>query len=185
MKNKSKAELSLIVILILIIGIMTVGFAAYSSVLNIGSSNNVTVKPASWNVHFDTESYAEGTNSVEAATHSVTDTAYSFTVTLEKPGDFYEATVVVENEGLLDAKLIALTMSELSTAQQNYLKYTVTYGGTEYTASASNLAIDLAKTTGTANVKVRLDYIAPDDPTLLPQTEQTVTITGSLSYEPK
>lgn len=185
MKNKSKAELSLIVLLILIIGIMTVGFAAYSAKLNFGGTNNVTVKPAAWDVHFNTTNYTESTNSVAATAHNITATDYTFTATLEKPGDFYEATVTVENKGTIDAQLKKLTMSTLTAEQANYLTYKVTYAGTEYTATTDNLAIDLANTTGTATLKVRVDYVTPSDASLLPQTEQTVTISGSLDYVSK
>ena len=74
-------------------------------------------------------------------------------------------------------------MSSLTTEQQKYLKYTVTYDGTEYTASTSNLAIALAKQTGTAPVKVRVEYVQPTDAADLPASDVEVSLTATLAYE--
>ena len=78
--------------------------------------------------------------------------------------------------------LKTLTMSSLTTEQAKYLTYTVTYNGTAYTASDSNLNVAMAA--GAEHpVKVRVEYKQPADAADLPSTDQTITVTGSLAYQ--
>ena len=183
-KNKKK-ERMVIFSLIGVALLMAIGFAAYSSTLNI--TGNVLVSPASWSVHYDTSTYDESANSVAATAHSLTNTDFSFTAALTKPGDFYEATFNVVNDGTIAAVLKTVTMSTLTTAQQKYLTYTVKYGNTSYTTTTSNLSTALA-VNGSETVTVRVEYILPADENDLPQAAQgqstvPVTVTGSLYYE--
>jgi hypothetical protein len=183
-KNKS-TQTVIIAILAVVILTMSVGFAAsaYTQNLNINDST-VNVTAAKWNVHFDDASYTETTGSVAATSHTLTGTTMVYEVTLAKPGDFYEFTVNVKNEGTFDANLTSLTMSSLTTEQAKYLTYTITYNnGTTY--SASNTAITgstLAKSTGIAPVKVRVTYLTPADSANLPTTDQTLTLSATLTY---
>jgi hypothetical protein len=183
-KNKSTQTIIIAVLAIAVLA-MSVGFAAsaYTQNLNINAST-VNVKAAKWNVHFDDTSYAETTGSVAATSHTLTGTTMVYEVTLTKPGDFYEFTVNVKNEGTFDANLTSLTMSSLTAEQAKYLTYTITYNnGTTY--SASNTAITgntLANTTGVAPVKVRVTYVTPTDSANLPTADQTVTLSATLTY---
>ena len=72
-------------------------------------------------------------------------------------------------------------MSSLTEAQQKYLKYTVTYDETTYTQTTDNLQLQLAAS-GTKALKVRVEYLQPDNSTDLPSTDTSVTISGSLEY---
>jgi len=180
MKNTKKKEIAIVLLLIVAVILMTVGFALYTQTLNINGT--VTVKGSPWNVHFIENQITESTGSVKATNASVSKTDYAFTVTLEKPGDFYEATVTVKNEGTIGAVLKTLTMSSLTAEQAKYLTYTVKYNGTSYSATDSTLSTALAAA-GTAPVVVRVEYKADAEQTDLPTTDQTVTVTGSLYYE--
>lgn len=184
MEGSKKGQQLLIVALVIAVVAMSVGFAAtsYSAVLNI-QGNTVTAKAAKWDVHFDDTSYTEttGTGYVAASSHTLNGTTLTYAVTLE-PGQIYETTVTVENEGTFDANLTGITLAGLSSAQEEYIKYSIFYNGTEYTTSASGLAIALAKNTGTATVKVRVEYFLPDDAGDLPATDQTLNLTSSLTY---
>ena len=164
MEKGKNVQLAVIAVLAVAVLAMSVGYAAFSTQLNLNGTANV--KASSWNVAFDEDA-----------------TTVSYSVTLEKPGDYYEADVNVKNTGTFDANLTGITMSSLTTEQQKYLKYTVTYDGTEYTASTSNLAIALAKQTGTAPVKVRVEYVQPTDATDLPASDVEVSLTATLAYE--
>ena len=180
-KNKKK-ERMVIFLLIGVVLLMAIGFATYNATLNI--SGNVTVSPASWSVHYDNATYNETTGSVAATSHSLTNTDFEFTAALTKPGDFYEATFNVVNDGTIAAQLKTVTMSTLTTAQQKYLTYTVTYDNTPYTVTTSGLSTALA-VNGTKTVKVRVEYILPNDANDLPQGSNpvNVTVTGNLYYE--
>ena len=184
MKNQKRGVSLTLVFLLIAVLAMTIGFATYNATLTI--NGNVTAKAASWNVQYLTaNSITESTNSVHAVTTDsateLTATNYKFTVTLEKPGDFYEGTVYVKNFGTIPAKLTGITMSTLTAAQQNYLTYTVTYNDTPYTASASNLNVALAAG-ASIPVKVRVEYVLPENASNLPAEDQTVTVTGSFTY---
>ena len=184
MEGNKKGQQMLIVALIAAIVTMSVGFAitSYTTTLAI-EGNTVTAKAAKWDVHFDDTSYSEttGTGYVAASSHTLTGTTLTYAVTLQ-PKEIYEATVTVENEGTFDANLTGLTLAGLSTDQAKYIHYSVFYNGTEYTATNNSLSIALAKSTGTATVKVRVEYYLPDDVADLPATDAQLTLTSSLTY---
>ncbi len=184
MGKQKNVQLMTIVVLAVAVLIMSVGFAAsaYTRDLSI-SSGTLNVQASKWDVHFNTNSYEESAGSVEATSKSLTGTSMSYNVTLENVGDFYEFTIDVENLGSFDANLTGITMSALSTEQSKYLTYTITYKNVDYTASQSSLTnLTLAKTDGTEPVKVRVEYIQPDNAADLPSTNQTVNLTATLTY---
>ncbi len=183
MKKNRKKEYGVIITLILIVAVMSVGFAAYSQ--NLSISGTLKVKASTWSVHYDDDSYTETTGSAEATSKTIDDTSYSFEVTLDKPGDFYEATVNIVNDGSFDANLTKVTMSKLTDAQKKYLTYTVTYNGTEYTSTTDSLTTALSASTGTVPVKVKLTYTQPTSADDLPTSQQTITITGSFDFAQK
>ncbi len=182
MEKKKNTQIFVIAILSVALLFMSAGFAAFASTLNINGTT--TVKANTWSVHYVTNSYAETTGSVAATAHNLTTTDFTFTVTLDKPGDFYEATANVINDGTFNANMSSITMSTLSAAQQKYLIYTVTYDGHDFTASQSGLSYSLPFTSGsnTKAVKVRVEYDEPENSADLPQTDDTVTLTASLNF---
>ena len=182
MEKKKNTQLFVIAILSVAILVMSVGFASYASTLNINGT--ATVKASKWSVHYVTDSYAESTGSVAATSHNLTNTDFTFSVTLNKPGDFYEATADIINDGTFNANLTSLTMSTLTAAQQKYLTYTVTYDGTPYTASPASISNPLpyAANSNTKTVKVRVEYIQPESSADLPTANVDVTLTASLGY---
>lgn len=185
MEKQIKIQTTLIVILVVFVLTMSVGFAstAYIQLLNFNGTTSVTA--SSWNIAFDTASYAETSGSVAAASHELTGTTMVYSVMLAKPGDFYEFTVNVKNTGTFNANLKAITMSGLTSAQEEYVSYQITYdNGTTYTSSNPNITgVVLAKNTGTASVKVRVEYFEPEDSGSLPASDQVITLAASLTYQ--
>lgn len=182
MEKKKKKELSIVLLLLVAVVIMTVGFANYTQRLNI--TGNVTVKGKPWDVRYVANSINEttGTGAVSATSASVNNTDFSFTVTLQKPGDFYEATIKPHNYGTIGAELTTVTMSTLNSQQQNYLEYTVTVNDAPYTQTTT-LQTPLALAAGAEHtVKVKVLYKQPNDASLLPAEDVNVTVTGSLDY---
>ena len=180
MKKNNRKDKGVVILLIVIAILMTVGFANYAETLNV--EGTVTVKTTKWSVHYDTASYKEATGSVAASEKTLTTTDYEFTTTLSKPGEVYEATVNIVNDGSFAAKLTGITMSSLTAEQQKYLTYTVTYDGKDYTASATGLSFALAAGE-TKTVKVKVAYVQPENSADLPTVDTDVTITGSFAYE--
>ena len=198
MKNKKKMEIGILLVLIIAVLGMTVGFAYYAQNLTINGT--VTVKGSPWKVHYVADDITEtsGSETATSATIGNSDTNFAFTVTLEKPGDFYEATINVINEGSMDALLKKVTMG-LSAVDSSsnpvsssdlakYLTYTITYNnGTPYTATTDNITgITLAANANhnaTHPVKIRVAYTQPASSADLPSTDVTVTVTGQLDYQ--
>ena len=182
MEKKKNTQMFVIAILAVAVLTMSVGFAAFTQTLDI--SGNVSVASSSWNIQFDTSSYQESAGSVTVAAdnRTISGTSMTYNVTLTKPGDFYEFTVNVKNTGTFDANLTGISMNSLTTEQAKYLTYEITYNGTEYTTTTSSLSVALAKTSGVAPVKVRVEYIQPDNPADLPSSEVNVSLTASLTY---
>ena len=180
MGNKKQKERSALLLLIVAILLMTVGFAAYATTLNINGTVNVKGTP--WNVHYVIGDSAITETGVTPTSKSIDNTNFAFEVTLEKPGDYYEASFNVINEGSINAKLTKVTMNPI-TAHSKYLKYTVFYNGTEYAATTSGLEIPL--TAGAqAPVKVKVEYLKPESQNDLPQgDEMEVSISGNLLFE--
>lgn len=183
MEKKKNTQILIIVLLSVAILFMSVGYATFASQLNIAGT--ATVKANRWSVHYVTDSYSESTNSVQASAHNITATDFTFTATLTKPGDFYEATANVINDGTFNAQLSSLTMSTLTAAQQKYITYKVYFDGVEYSASATGLSQSLPYATGTNTkvVKVRAQYIQPENSADLPTAQDdSVTLTASLNF---
>ena len=183
MANRKKKEIGILVLLIVAVLVMTVGFALYTQTLTI--NGNLTVKGSPWNVHYELNNIVTTSGSVTPSpTPSLTNTDFSFTVTLEKPGDFYEATIQAYNEGTMDAYLKSVTMGGPTAAQQEYLSYTITYNnGTPYTGTTTGITGITLAAGAKHPVKVRVEYLEPANSSLLPASDQTITVTGSLYYE--
>ena len=183
MEKNRNTQLLVIAFLSFTVLFMSVGFALYESSLTVNGTVNVS--PTKWSVHYVSNTYAESTGSVEATSKTITNTDVTYTVTLAKPGDFYEFTINAINDGSFDAKLTALTMTSLTTAQSKYLTYTVSYDGHEYNASQATLNYVLPCTSGsnTVPVKVRVSYTQPENSSDLPQEAVQLTLTASLDFE--
>ncbi len=191
MGNKKKKERGVLLLLIVAVLLMTIGFAAYTQTLNINGT--VTVKGSPWNVHYVEGSITPSANSATASSATIDKTNFAFTVTLEKPGDFYEAEIKVINEGSMEAILKKVTMGLSAKDKDNatvdtkalakYLTYTITYNnGSTYSTTTEGLSTSLPKNT-THPVKVKVTYVQPDEADDLPAKDVTVTVTGSLDYE--
>ena len=189
MRQERGTQTTVIAVLAIAILVMSVGFAAYSQNLNINGT--ATFSAAKWSVHFDTSSYAETAASTAhpttTPTPSSTDLAY--TVTLAKPGDKYEFTINVVNEGTMDADLKSITITPSPSPVPVYVSHKVNVAGTDYTTTNSSITgVTLAKQTGntpgTQTVKVTVEYLEPANASDLPQNaDQTVTFFVTLGYQ--
>ena len=155
MKKKKNIK-TLALILMLLLGI---GFAALAANLKIDGTVNVS--KVSWDIHFENVEITEG--SVAAATIPTSDdettTELTYVVNFAKPGDFYEFTVDVTNDGTIDGMVNVLSNKVYSSdgiteiSIPNYLKSTVTY--------ANGLPIipgHLLNHNTSEKIKVRLEF---------------------------
>ncbi len=128
-KNKRKY---LYMFLVLLLFSLMIGYAFLTTNLSINGISNVV--HSSWDIHF--ENIVIQPNSVslldgDSAAHLTSTTSVSYTVTLSKPGDFYDFTVDVKNDGTIDA-MIESVSSKMNGVEivslPAYLEYSVTYG---------------------------------------------------------
>ena len=180
MEKKISYSGVVITVLVLAVLVMSIGFAAFSA--NIQLNGTAQVSNSKWHVYLDDSTYEKTVGSVEPTeAPDIQETSMTYSVNLTKPGDFYEFTIHVKNDGTFDANLTGITMSSIA-EHQNYLKYTVTYDGTEYNTTTSSLSLPLVAETGDKEVKVRVEYVQPSDATQLPSDVKTVTLNATLNY---
>ncbi|MBE6157501.1 MAG: hypothetical protein E7160_01765 [Firmicutes bacterium] len=171
--DKKQIYIAIIFVLALAIGM---GYAFLNSTLNI--TGNTTIKENTWDVHFENFQTASGSVTATSAGIDTNKTTVNYTVTLQKPGDFYEFTVDAVNKGSIDAMISTVSNTGLSSTQQKYMTYSVTYS--DGTAIAQYQA--LPATTGSETIKVRVEYKKDISASDLPSSNQTVTLSFSVQY---
>ena len=171
----------IIVGLCMILVIMGVGYAAFSSQLKISGTSNIT---SNWNVKItNIQSKVVSGAPTDAETPGYTDTTATFKTRLTSPGDTMQYDVTVSNEGDIDAKLDKINVPEstnpaigfevsgikegslLEARQTAILTVTVKYN------NVTEQPADL-----TADLKVTLDYSQAPEGYVEPA--QPVTIGG-------
>ena len=174
-----------IVLLVIVVLVMSIGYAGFSRTLQI--NGNASVGVTAWKVEFLDNTYATTNNSTVVVSGQdlvISETSMSYDVTLEKPGDVYEFEIDVKNSGDFDAELDGIVLTdERNEAQKKYLNYVFTYNGVNYETVDEGLGISLASGE-TATVKVRVEYfqsetLGPDE---LPNAEQNLNLGVALNY---
>ena len=103
---KSKNTIYIALILFLSIG-FCIGYAALNTTLTINGTS--TIEKNTWDVHFENLKVKEG--SIEAIVEPTLSSGTiisNFQLSLNKPGDFYEFTIDVVNDGTLDAMISSI-----------------------------------------------------------------------------
>ena len=100
-------------ILIAVIALMGVGYAALSQVLTINGTANVA---GTWDVRITEIEliYSEGASNTNDIAPSYTATSATFSVDLEYPGAYAEYLVTIENRGTINAELSSVTGLDLA-----------------------------------------------------------------------
>ena len=173
-RHLSRKYLSIMLCFVMIfVFTLTIAYAALSITLNI--TGTAEVNAVNWDIHL--ENAVVNSNSSVTNVPVVNGSTASFSVELNKPGDFYEFTVDVVNAGGIDAVISSITKSGLTTEQERYLNYTITYQNGE---SVTNNQLISANTSQRLLVRLeyRRDLVASD----LPSTTQTLNLSFAVSY---
>ena len=185
--RKFNKESKLFVTVLMLIGILAIGYATLGANLKINGVAEVPV--SSWNVQFKTGSInvTEGSVPIEENTSqkgATIDSAdqVSYQVRLPLPGDFYEFTVVVENTGSIDAMIDSVSSklgnTEITTGTlPSYLDYKVTYSDGVAIAPKHLLASNTEET-----FKVRLEFKKDITANDLPATAETLNLNFQINY---
>lgn len=174
-KYNSKIN-SMVLFLFALILLFGVGFAYINTTLSV--EGVVNVENSSWDIHFENIQVSSG--SVEATTQPtiIDDTTVNFGLSLENPGEYYEFTVDVVNDGTYDAKIDSITiLPELTDEQQYYFEYNVAY------ADGTSILVNDALNSGTTEtIKIRFDYVVCQDTTSYPDEDIDFNFSVSLDY---
>ena len=200
--EKSNKKITYIVIGILLVAVagLSIAFAALSTTLNI-TFGNVTQDALTWNVHFksgDVTGSASGTNDTtgrSCGTITISGDGLTATVgatTLSKPKDKCTWTLVVQNEGSIDATLntisgVAPTGTNVSCTPStitNTILVSETTNNTLLTTGGT-LAKKSGSTPGTQTVYLVAEYL---DNTTMSNSGGAITQSGAkftLKYNQK
>ena len=154
---------------------LTIAYAALNAVLTI--SGSAQVSSADWDVHFDNVKVISGSVSGDEPRITSPTTA-TFSTTLNMPGDYYEFTIDVVNDGSIDAMIENITKTPtLSVEQAKYLKYEITYQNGE-----SITTKQLVEKDSYVRLKVRLEYRSDITSSDLPASSETLNLGLKLDY---
>ena len=174
-KFNMKRTFSIIFLFLVMIGI-TFGYAFLTTKLEVNGS--LEVSSSSWDIHFAnivTESGSVTPTTEPAVSNKTT---INFSVELEKATDFYGFTADIVNDGTYDAKLDSIEiLPELTTDQQEYFSYAVTY------SDGVEIKKDDALDSGTSeNIKVRFEYKENVDTSKYPEEDVEFNFTVTMNY---
>ena len=189
MRKEGRTQNFIIALFGIAIVAMSIGFAAYATTLSIGGGStgdgsNVTIKKA-WDVHYDDESAVE-TAAVAAngVITSVNSTNVTFTATLNAPGDYYQFTIPVENEGTMTAYLKSINMTPLTDAQKAYIEFKIEYDGvTANNANVTGISGKSLASEATKNMVVTVTFKDNVNQDALPSSDTTVSLWAELLFE--
>ena len=153
---------------------LTIAYAALSVTLNI--TGNAEVVASTWDIHFDNPKVRSG--SVHNNLPTISGNTLSFSSNLVDPGDFYEFTVDVVNDGSIDAMIDSISVTPVLTdSQKKYLRYEVTYQNGESISSKQ-----LLKKNTSMPIKVRVEFRNDIPVSDLPSTTTTLNHKVTLVY---
>ena len=174
-RRSRNLQLIILFVLVSLVGTLSIAYAILSTTLNI--TGNSEVIASSWNIHLD---------NVELNSRSVTNNVpvisdprtVSFSTTLSKPGDFYEFSIDVVNDGSIDAMIDSVIKTpELSETQKKYLNYIV-----EYQNGESISTKQLVAKNSFVRLKVKVEFRKDINASDLPTSEETINLSFIVNY---
>ena len=154
---------------------LTIAYAALNAVLTI--SGNASVVASNWDIYLENPRVISESATTDVPT-IVGNNTLKFNTTLNMPGDFYEFTVDVVNDGSIDAMIEnVIKTPELTDEQAKYLKYEVNYKNGESITTKQTLY----KNT-TMPIKVRVEYRRDINASDLPTSQTKLDLALTLEY---
>ena len=153
---------------------LTIAYAALNAVLTIQGSAQVSA--VNWDIHLANPVVNSESTTTEVPV--ISGNTLTFNTTLNLPGDFYEFTVDVVNNGDIDAMIDSVTKNpELTSEQAKYLSYDITYQNGESITSKQLLAKKK-----TMPIKIRIEYRSDVVSSELPTTNSSLSLSLTLNY---
>ena len=195
MKMKDSRRQSKILLLVILILVISIGFAMLSTTLKI--DGNTIIKKNTWSVYWDSigdiEKSTKTVINSAAEVNESDNTKLSFSVTLDQPGDYYEFQVDAVNAGSIDAMVNVVSTLINDDEDEDlppYIHFDVTYAdGAEVRQYHLLEKADDSTTPATPTrerYKVRLEYdrdITNEQFLTIPSTGLTYTIDMNIPYD--
>ena len=173
-KDRKILALGLCLILVCVFT-LTIAYAALNAVLTIQGSAEVS--SANWDIYLDNPRVTPGSKTINVP-EIKTSSTLEFSTTLNMPGDFYEFTVDVVNDGSIDAMIENVVKTpELTADQASFLKYEITYQNGEAISNKQTLAKETSMP-----IKVRIEYRKDLSNTDLPTSQVVLDLSLTLEY---
>ena len=154
---------------------LTVVYAALSTVLNINASAEVVA--STWDIHLSNPRVTSGSATTDVP-QIKTSSTLEFSTTLNMPGDFYEFTIDVVNDGSIDAMIDGITKTPtLTDTQAKYLNYII-----EYQNGESINTKQLVSKNSFVRLKVRAEFRKDITASDLPTTSETLNLSFTVNY---
>ena len=162
-----------ILLLFLLLMSIGIGYAALTTTLSINGTTNVATN--SWNIHFANLQVKDGSVTGNPdATLSGNSMSITYGGELAQPGDYYEFTVDVVNEGSLPGKVSIVGLTGNNT---EYLSTSYTY------SNGKSIEIGDILNAGASKRLTIKAWIPEDiDTSLLPTEDTPITLTFNLQY---
>ena len=181
MRRNNNRKIAIIILVVLILCI-SVGYAIIQSTLNI--TGTAGISSVTWDIHWENVQITSGSVSTSEANKATIDaagTTVNYTISLPKPGDFYEFTVDAVNAGSIDGMISTVT-SKLNnvniTTLPDYLEYSVKYAdGIEVREN------QILAASGSETFKVRIAYKRDIEASQMPETAQTLNLSFAVVYQ--
>lgn len=182
-KEKKRKHNVLAALVILLLGI-SIGYAALTTTLVINGES--TIKKVVWNMHFANAHTEDGSVPVDTAhgekaayIPNADETRVEYKISLQQPGDFYEFTVDVVNDGTLDAKISSDPILYGTDGYNQYIDYTTVWNDDVTKSPSKN---DIIKSGESRKVRVKIQFkngISTED---LPTEDKTLEFTYSMNF---
>ena len=178
MIRKRKDDKYIILVFLFILLVIGIGYAYLTSNLSITGATSVAGN--TWDIHFDNLNITNGsvTASTPATINPSDNTKISYTVLLNRPGDYYEFTVDMVNSGTLPGKITLVELSGITTDVEDVIDYSVVY-----TNSTKPVAVDdILNASSSKNIKVRVYYKEDIDEGDLLTSNVDLNITVNITF---
>ena len=182
MRRENKKRNKIIIGLISLLLIMTVGYAAFQTNLNIKGTSKIS---SNWDIRITNVTSGNKTGNAEnAKTPTWTNLTASMEANLYEKGDAMEYEVTVENKGTFDAKLEEIITNIKSNNEAIKISFSgYTKGEKLYknTSKVVNVKIEYNKDftgtppTNSSEVEITLDYGQAEGGTITPTNDYLVT----------
>ncbi len=180
MYREKRRNKIIILILIGIMCIMGVGYAAFKTSINITGTTDIS---SSWDIKIISADAIDTNGTGENVKNTYNDLSASLEANLYEKGDYVEYSIIVENKGTFDAKLETIGITNSNNEAVKITGTGLTKGQTLYQNSTATLKVkieynssyegDASGTSGEA--KIDLDFVQNSGGTIEPETSHLVT----------